>query len=197
MSRPELLRAPAQPATIDPLLAVEGLRVEIPTRRGIVRAVRGVSFGVRPGETFALVGESGSGKTMTCRAIVRLAAKRAKAIEAGEEAIRAEHELDEVALRDAEPAQAPRRWRRARDIVDDIEARASDPQWGRNSRSRKGPRRASSGQSSRRLARRVRKGWQKKSAHSQRRLGHGRIRCQTRARKARRRPLKGLRCECR
>jgi oligopeptide/dipeptide ABC transporter ATP-binding protein len=53
-------------------LAVEGLRVEIPTRRGTVQAVRGVSFGVRPGETFALVGESGSGKTMTCRAIVRL-----------------------------------------------------------------------------------------------------------------------------
>jgi oligopeptide/dipeptide ABC transporter ATP-binding protein len=54
------------------LLAVEDLRVEIPTRRGVVHAVRGVSFGVRAGETFALVGESGSGKTMTCRAIVRL-----------------------------------------------------------------------------------------------------------------------------
>jgi peptide/nickel transport system ATP-binding protein len=56
----------------DPLLTVEDLRVEIPTRRGTVHAVRGVSFHVRPGETFALVGESGSGKTMTCRAIVRL-----------------------------------------------------------------------------------------------------------------------------
>jgi oligopeptide/dipeptide ABC transporter ATP-binding protein len=56
----------------DPLLAVEDLRVEIPTRRGTVHAVRGVSFHVRTGETFALVGESGSGKTMTCRAIVRL-----------------------------------------------------------------------------------------------------------------------------
>jgi oligopeptide/dipeptide ABC transporter ATP-binding protein len=55
-----------------PLLAVEDLRVEIPTRRGTVHAVRGVSFQVRAGETFALVGESGSGKTMTCRAIVRL-----------------------------------------------------------------------------------------------------------------------------
>ena len=72
MTTPELLRAPEQQAAIQPLLAVESLRVEIPTRRGIVRAVRGVSFGVRPGETFALVGESGSGKTMTCRAIVRL-----------------------------------------------------------------------------------------------------------------------------
>jgi len=55
-----------------PLLAVEDLRVEIPTPRGIVQAVRGVSFTVERGETFALVGESGSGKTMTCRAILRL-----------------------------------------------------------------------------------------------------------------------------
>ncbi len=60
------------PRVSAPLLAVEDLRVEIPTRRGTVHAVRGVSFEVRPGETFALVGESGSGKTMTCRAIVRL-----------------------------------------------------------------------------------------------------------------------------
>jgi oligopeptide/dipeptide ABC transporter ATP-binding protein len=56
----------------DPLLTVEDLRVEIPTRRGTVHAVRGVTFEVRSGETFALVGESGSGKTMTCRAIVGL-----------------------------------------------------------------------------------------------------------------------------
>jgi oligopeptide transport system ATP-binding protein len=56
----------------EPLLAVEDLRVEIPTRRGIVQAVRGVSFTVERGETLALVGESGSGKTMTCRAILRL-----------------------------------------------------------------------------------------------------------------------------
>jgi oligopeptide/dipeptide ABC transporter ATP-binding protein len=55
-----------------PLLAVEDLRVEIPTRQGIVQAVRGVSLTVRRGETLALVGESGSGKTMTCRAIVGL-----------------------------------------------------------------------------------------------------------------------------
>jgi len=56
----------------EPILSVDSLRVEIPTRRGVVHAVRGVSFTVSRGETFALVGESGSGKTMTCRAIVGL-----------------------------------------------------------------------------------------------------------------------------
>jgi oligopeptide/dipeptide ABC transporter ATP-binding protein len=56
----------------EPILTVDNLRVEIPTRRGVVHAVRGVSFTVNRGETFALVGESGSGKTMTCRAILGL-----------------------------------------------------------------------------------------------------------------------------
>jgi ABC-type dipeptide/oligopeptide/nickel transport system ATPase component len=55
-----------------PALAVTNLRVDIPTRRGVVEAVRDVSFAVLPGETFALVGESGSGKTTVCRALLRL-----------------------------------------------------------------------------------------------------------------------------
>ena len=61
------------------LLAVEGLRKHFATggglfRRGarVVRAVDGVSFAVRVGETLALVGESGCGKSTLARTLLRL-----------------------------------------------------------------------------------------------------------------------------
>ncbi len=59
-------------AVADALLRVEGLRVEFPTREGAVRAVDGVDFHVRPGETLGIVGESGSGKTVTSLSLLRL-----------------------------------------------------------------------------------------------------------------------------
>src|ERR1700704_6121635 len=52
------------------ILGVSDLRVRIASRRGIVRAVDGISFGVRRGGALGLVGEPGSGKSMTLRAIL-------------------------------------------------------------------------------------------------------------------------------
>src|SRR5512144_3278378 len=58
------------PAT--PLLAVEGLRVEFPTRHGTLVAVDGVSLSIAPGEVLGLVGESGAGKSLTGAAVIGL-----------------------------------------------------------------------------------------------------------------------------
>jgi oligopeptide/dipeptide ABC transporter ATP-binding protein len=54
------------------VLDVRDLRVQFPTRRGLLTAVDGVSFQVRRGETLGLVGESGCGKTVTGLSILRL-----------------------------------------------------------------------------------------------------------------------------
>ncbi len=55
-----------------PLLSVKGLRTHLDSGDAIVRAVDGVSFDIRHGETFALLGESGCGKSMTALSIMRL-----------------------------------------------------------------------------------------------------------------------------
>jgi peptide/nickel transport system ATP-binding protein len=65
------------------LLEVEDLHVHFVTTRGVVRAVEGISYKVRPGETVALVGESGCGKSVSSLAIMRLLAKPAGRIVAG------------------------------------------------------------------------------------------------------------------
>jgi oligopeptide/dipeptide ABC transporter ATP-binding protein len=54
------------------LLSVQDLRTTLFLRDGRVDVVRGVSFGLREGETLALVGESGCGKTMTALSVMRL-----------------------------------------------------------------------------------------------------------------------------
>src|SRR3546814_16265237 len=60
--------------TAKPLLAVYALQVSFPSRKGLVEAVRGVSFSLGR-EKLGIVGESGSGKSMTGRAILRLVSK--------------------------------------------------------------------------------------------------------------------------
>ncbi|MBL6079253.1 ABC transporter ATP-binding protein [Belnapia sp. T18] len=55
-----------------PLLEVRDLRVEFPTRRGVLTALDGVSFSIMPGEVLGVVGESGAGKSMTGAAIIGL-----------------------------------------------------------------------------------------------------------------------------
>jgi peptide/nickel transport system ATP-binding protein len=60
-------------ASDSPLVEVRDLVKEFPLGRRRIRAVDGVSFSIRRGETFALVGESGSGKSTTARLVLRLA----------------------------------------------------------------------------------------------------------------------------
>jgi peptide/nickel transport system ATP-binding protein len=57
---------------IEPLLKVENLRVEVPTRRGVLLAIDDVSFEIAPGEVLGVVGESGAGKSLTGAAIIGL-----------------------------------------------------------------------------------------------------------------------------
>ena len=52
------------------LLEVDELFVEFRTRAGVAKAINGVSFGLREGETLAILGESGSGKSVTAQAIM-------------------------------------------------------------------------------------------------------------------------------
>jgi oligopeptide/dipeptide ABC transporter ATP-binding protein len=66
------------------LLDVRGLRTHFHTSGGVIRAVDGVSWDVRKGETVALVGESGCGKSVSALSVMRLVSRPAGRIEAGE-----------------------------------------------------------------------------------------------------------------
>src|SRR5215510_3684475 len=82
-SIPALLATCKPMASPSPLLEIEDLQTHFFTRDGVVRAVDGVSFAVKPGETLALVGESGCGKSVTSLSVLRLVASPPGRIVAG------------------------------------------------------------------------------------------------------------------
>ena len=60
------------------LLDVQGLTTSFPTPAGVVKAVNGLSFSLRRGETLAIVGESGCGKSVTSFSLMGLLSSRAR-----------------------------------------------------------------------------------------------------------------------
>ena len=65
------------------LLDVQDLKTHLFLKRGVVRAVDGVTFDLAAGETLGLIGESGSGKTMTGLSLLGLPPKPAGRIVSG------------------------------------------------------------------------------------------------------------------
>src|SRR5262245_17841909 len=66
-----------QSADTDLLLDIDNLTVGFPTDDGLVKAVRGVSYQLRRGDSLGIVGESGSGKSVTSLAVLGLLPKTA------------------------------------------------------------------------------------------------------------------------
>jgi peptide/nickel transport system ATP-binding protein len=61
-----------QQSTDAPLLSVRDLKTYFLMDEGVVKAVDGVSFDVRAGQTFGIVGESGCGKSVTVKSVLRI-----------------------------------------------------------------------------------------------------------------------------
>ena len=60
------------------LLEINNLHTYFETRRGLIKAVNGVSLSIEEGKTLGVVGESGSGKSQTAMSILQLFEKNQK-----------------------------------------------------------------------------------------------------------------------
>ena len=78
----------------DVILEVKDLHTYCFTKYGVVRAVDGVSFSIRQGETLGIVGESGCGKTMTALSLLRLVPQPTARIVQGQILLQGENLLD-------------------------------------------------------------------------------------------------------
>jgi oligopeptide/dipeptide ABC transporter ATP-binding protein len=87
------------PAHREVVLQVEDLRMHLHTRWGVTKAVDGVTFDLRAGETLGIVGESGSGKSMLALSLVRLTPEPASRFVGGRVLLDGE---DLIALSDKE-----------------------------------------------------------------------------------------------
>jgi peptide/nickel transport system ATP-binding protein/oligopeptide transport system ATP-binding protein len=72
MNAPAITARIAATGNVAPVLRVENLKTHLHLKAGILPAVDGISFSLRPGETLGIVGESGCGKSMTALSIMRL-----------------------------------------------------------------------------------------------------------------------------
>jgi peptide/nickel transport system ATP-binding protein len=71
--QPKLILNPESPIKMSPpLLDIKNLAVEFHLKRGVLTAVRNLSFSLAEGETFGIVGETGCGKSITALSILRL-----------------------------------------------------------------------------------------------------------------------------
>ncbi|MFO1084900.1 MAG: ABC transporter ATP-binding protein [Reyranellaceae bacterium] len=80
--------------TDDVVLEVRDLQTHFFLRRGVVKAVDGVSFYLRRGEVLGLVGESGCGKSLTALSLMRLLPKGGARTIKGEVLLRGENILE-------------------------------------------------------------------------------------------------------
>ena len=78
---PTIVRDGPRPGA--PLLSVQDLHVEFAGRGRVVRAVRGLSYEIRAGETIGLVGESGSGKSVSALSLLGLLPRRVGRVVSG------------------------------------------------------------------------------------------------------------------